>query len=491
MRMKSQKDSDMDASSILLVGLSHHTAPIAVRERFSFDAEGLRSLLSVLRSNGSEECVLQEVTALATCNRLEVYAVSFEPTLAAHQIIGEIARQRGTAQAELTPYLYVKTGRPAIDHLFHVASGLDSLILGEAQILGQVADAYETAQRCGASGPILARLFQAALHCGKRARRETAISSYTTSVSHAAVKQARALLGDLSRCSALILGAGEMAELAAAALHQHRIASLLCINRTQAHAEQLAAQTGGRALTWSQLDEALVTADLVISATAAPSMVLTAATVAQAMRARNGRPLVMFDIAHPRDIDPNVDALPGVMRFDLDHLQHCIDANLGRRQAAVPEVKAIIAEESIAFMEWLAARSVLPAVVALRRRGEAIAQQETERTLRRLLHEHPDDERMRREVKRLAARIVAKLLHEPTVRLKAQAANGDGASFAQALAELFELEIPASSSAPSVTTAGAREYRESGANHHSPLLSASNDAAFFYPEPCNGVYAHE
>lgn len=489
--MKFQKDSDMDASSILLVGLSHHTAPIAVRERFVFDAEGLRSLLGALRDNGREESILQEVTALATCNRLEVYAVSFKPPLAAHQIIGEIARQCGAAQAVLTPYVYVKTGRAAIDHLLHVASGLDSLILGEAQILGQVADAYEAAQHCCANGPILARLFQAALHCGKRARKETAISSYTTSISHAAVKQAKALLGDLSRCSALILGAGEMAELAAAALHQHRIASLLCINRTRAHAERLAAQTGGRALAWSQLNEALVTADLVISATAAPSMVLTAATVAQAMRARNGRPLVMFDIAHPRDIDPNVDALPGVMRFDLDHLHHCIDANLGRRQAAVPEVKAIIAEEAMAFMEWLAARSVLPAVVALRRRGEAVARQEAERTLRRLLHEPPDDERMRREVERLAARIVAKLLHEPTVRLKARAANGDGASFAQALTELFELAIPVPSSALSVTTPGTRQCREGGANPHLSPLSASNDAASFCSEHCNGAYVHE
>lgn len=489
----------MDASSILLVGLSHHTAPIAVRERFSFDAESLHSLSSALRGNRREESVLQEVTALATCNRLEVYAVSSEPMLAAHQIIGEIARQRGAAQAELIPYLYIKIGESAIDHLLHVASGLDSLILGEAQILGQVADAYEAAHHCATTGPILARLFQTALHCGKRARRETAISSYTTSVSHAAVKQAQALLGDLSRCSALILGAGDMAELAAAALHQHQIASLFCINRTQAHAEQLAAQTGGRALAWSQLDEALATVDLVISATAAPSIVLTAATVAQAMRARNGRPLVLLDIAHPRDIDPNVDTLPDVMRFDLDHLQHSIDANWSRRQAAVPEVQAIIAEESRAFLEWLAARSVLPAVVALRHRGETISRQEAERTLRRLLHEHPDDERLRQEVERLASRIVAKLLHEPTVRLKARAVNGDGACFVHALAELFRLDVATLPSASLAATADARGCRAKDDVYRAKyasslqcrLFNTPSDAAFFCPDPCNGVYAHE
>ncbi len=487
--MKLQKDSEMDASSILLVGLSHHTAPITVRERFSFDADSLRSLLCALRNDGGEESVLQEVIVLSTCNRLEVYAVSLEPTAAVHQVVGEIARQRNAAQAELTSYVYVKTGQAAIEHLLHVASGLDSLILGEAQILGQVADAYASAQANGDSGPILARLFHTALHCGKRARRETAIGSYTTSISHAAVKQARAILGDLSHRTALILGAGEMAELAAAALNQHQIASLLCINRTQAHAERLAAQVGGRALEWRQLDEALATVDLVISATAAPSMVLTAATVAQAMGARDGRPLVLFDIAHPRDIDPNVDALPGVMRFDLDHLQHCIDANLGRRQAAIPHVKAIIAEESAAFMEWLAARDVLPAVMALRRRGETIAGQEVERTLRKLLHGHAEDERLRQEVERLANRIVAKLLHEPTVRLKARAAGGDGPCFAQALTELFGLETAASISASTEETAETR-----GCAH--PLFSASNGAAFFCPAPCNGVYrngvyAHE
>ncbi|MCS6827772.1 MAG: glutamyl-tRNA reductase [Caldilinea sp.] len=468
----------MDASSILLVGLSHHTAPITVRERFSFDANSLRSLLCAFRNDGEEESVLQEVIVLATCNRLEVYAVSLEPT-AAHQIVGEIARQRNATQAELTPYVYIKTGQAAIEHLLHVASGLDSLILGEAQILGQVADAYASAQANGGSGPILARLFHTALHCGKRARRETAIGSYTTSISHAAVKQARALLGDLSHRTALILGAGEMAELAAAALNQHQIASLFCINRTQAHAERLAAQVGGCALEWRRLDEALATVDLVISATAAPSMILTAATVAQAMGARNGRPLVLFDIAHPRDIDPNVDALPGVMRFDLDHLQHCIDANLGRRQAAIPQVKAIIAEESAAFMEWLAARDVAPTVVALRTRSEAIARQEVERTLRKLLHEPPEDERLRQEVERLANRIVAKLLHEPTVRLKARAATGDGACFARALTELFGLEAAAPTSSP----ADAR-----GCAH--PLFSASNGAALFCPEHCNGVYCN-
>jgi len=428
--------------SILLVGLNHRTAPIDVREQFSFDACTLPMVAGDLYTTGTKHGVLQEVVIVSTCNRLEVYAVSTAPALGIALIQAEIARQRQLAPDALTAYLYVKTDNDALDHLMRVASGLDSLILGEAQILGQVSHALAAAQASGASGPILTQLFNRALHCGKRARTETPIGSYTTSISHAAVRQAEAMLGDLSRRCALVIGAGEMAELAATALQQHHIASIICINRTSTRAEQLAMKVGGRAVDWARLHEALAAVDLVISATAAPHIVLSVQEMAQAMRLRTGRPLLIVDIALPRDIEPEVETLPGVLRYDIDHLRSSIDANLARREAAIPLVEAIIAQEVASMWAWLGGREVLPTVLELRRHAEEIARQEVDRTLQRLRHHTPDHARIGEEVERLAGRIVAKLLHEPTVRLKAQAADGNGAHYAQALSELFALTPP-------------------------------------------------
>ncbi len=462
-----QSNAAQKRPAILLVGLNHRTAPIAVREQVSFDACSLPMVAADLYTLGAAAGILQEVVILSTCNRLEIYASSTDPDAAERLIRSHLARQTplysgvgldeqsverlplAPRPAPLNPYHYVKTDNAAIEHLFHVAAGLDSLILGEAQILGQVANALAAAQSSGASGPLLTQVFNRALHCGKRARTETPIGSYTTSISHAAVRHAETVLGDLSHRRALVIGAGEMAELAATALQQHRIASIVCINRTLARAEQLAMKIGGRAVDWARLDEALQSVDLVISATAAPHIVLTAQEIEHAMQARAGRPLLLFDIALPRDIEPDVDVLPGVLRYDIDHLRSSIDANLARREAAIPLVEAIIAQETATLSAWLSGREVLPTVLELRRHAESIARQEVDRTLQRLRHQTPDDDRINQEVERLAERIVAKLLHAPTVRLKAQAAGGNGAHYAQTLSELFAL-TPA---AVTVTTA--------------------------------------
>lgn len=460
-------------SSILLVGLNHRTAPIVVREQLSFDACTLPMIAGDLRTAGASSGVLQEVAVISTCNRLEIYAVTPAPAQAIALLQAQMTRQRQMTPDALAAYLYVKNDNAAIEHLLRVASGLDSLILGEAQILGQVANALAAAQSSGASGPILTQLFNRALHCGKRARTETPIGSYTTSISHAAVRHAEAVLGDLSLRCALLIGAGEMAELAATALQQHHIAAILCINRTLARAEQLAMKVGGRAVEWARLDEALTAVDLVISATAAPHIVLAREQVAQAMQARAGRPLLLFDIALPRDIEPTIDALPNVRRYDIDHLRRSIDANLARREAAIPLVEEIIAQEAAALNAWLSGREVLPTMLELRRHAESIARQEVQRTLHRLRHHAPDPDRISREVERLADRIVAKLLHEPTVRLKAQAADGNAAAYAQALSELFALTPPA---------AGF------------PALPASVAISPCKAQPtacANGVYAHD
>lgn len=430
--------------SIILAGLNHHTAQIDVRERLSFDAYTLPMLVEELRRASARPGVLEEIVVVSTCNRLEVYATSDDPEAGWAAIRQLLARHGAIAETEVARLLYLHRDRAAVHHLMCVAAGLDSLILGEPQILGQVAAAHAAAHVNGDSGPILSHLFNKALHCGKRARTETPIGSYTTSLSHAAVRLAAQQLGDLSTRHALVIGAGEMAELAATALRRHGAGEIFCINRTQARAERLALAVGGRALAWSQLDEALVRADIVISATGAPHVVLGCTELERTFHARSGRPLLLVDIALPRDIDVAVDKLPGVTRYDIDDLRDAIDANRSRRAAAVPAVETIVAEETEALLHWLSGRAVLPALIELRCQAQRVANLELERTLRRLANREytstvVDSQRLEREVATMAQRIVAKLLHEPTIRLKAQAAHGNGAVYAHFLTELFDL----------------------------------------------------
>lgn len=446
---------------MILVGLNHQTAAIDLREQFALDGCGLRMALDDLRGR-DVECadeslyppsdtsrrLLLEVVILSTCNRLEVYALVEDAQRGWAAIERYLAQVHNVAPATLHGLLYFGEGRETVEHLLRVAAGLDSLILGEPQILGQVAAAVAEAQVAGTIGPVLSHLFHQALHCGKRARTETAIGSYTTSISHAAAQVAVTRFGNLAMCHALVLGAGEMAELAAVALQQHGAASITCINRTQARAERLARRVNGTALAWPNLVTALAAADIVVAATSAPHPVLMVEHVHAALALRDGRPLLLLDIALPRDIEVTVDDLPGVQRVDIDHLRDTVDANLARRTAAVPTVERIVEAESDAYLDWVQGRQVAPALIALRRKAERMAGVELERTLRRLGHLDGADPKVEHEVAYLAHRIINKLLHEPTVRLKAQAANGNGAVYAHVLQELFALESTARDTLP-------------------------------------------
>ncbi len=433
-------------TSILLAGLNHRTATIDIRERFTLNSCGLDVVHGELRRLAAKSPALQEVVVISTCNRLEVYAATSD-VAAGTAAIGEyLADLYGASAADLDSLLYHAQDDEAVRHLMRVTSGLDSLILGEPQILGQVADAFEAAKAAGSHGPVLSHLFSYALHCGKRARTETEIGSHTISISHAAALRAEQELGPLARRHALVIGAGEMAELAATALQQHGIGRITCINRTQERAARIAARVGGQALAWPQLEEALLAADMVISATAAPHVILPAEQVAAVQARRGGRPLLLIDIALPRDIDVGVDGVAGVRRCDIDHLRDTIDTNLARRQAAIPDVERIIDGEAACYLYWLNERQVVPALVELRRRAEAMAETELERTLRRIEHRidygSGQDKLVEQEVSQLAHRIVAKLLHMPTVRLKEHAAHGNGAAYVEALEELFALDEP-------------------------------------------------
>jgi glutamyl-tRNA reductase len=438
---------------IILVGLNHRTAPVELREQLSLTGCALDMALNDLsaakeaaslpgggadadRLGGEPFGGIHESVILSTCNRLEVYANTADPAAGFAAIQSFLCKLQGLQPEALAPHLYLYEDQAAVDHLMRVASGLDSLILGEPQILGQVAEAYAHAKGAGDAGPVMSELFTRALHAGKRARSETAISRHTTSASHAAARLARDTFGDLAPARVLIVGAGEMAELAATALYDEGARCITCINRTYARAAQLARRYGGEALNWSHLPEALAQADVIVSATGAPHMVIYRDDVAQALAGR-AQPLVIVDIALPRDVEAETGTLPGVVLYDVDDLQNAVDSNRALREAAVPQVETIIGEESEAFFCWLASRQVVPVLVELRRKAERVAEIELEQAVRRLGCSDPQAEQV---MARLAHRIVNKLLHEPTVRLKQEAAAHNGIAYADALRELFALD---------------------------------------------------
>ncbi|MCA9871775.1 MAG: glutamyl-tRNA reductase [Anaerolineae bacterium] len=428
---------------LVLVGLNHRTASVALREQMisagcALDGAVLDAHpgLNALPHDHRHTAGIHESVILSTCNRLEIYATCGAPEEGVSAIIGYLSGQQGLGPDQLRPHLYILENEAAAEHLMRVSCGLDSLVLGEPQILGQVAEAFAQAQGAGMSGLLLAQLFSRAIHAGKRARNETGISRHTTSISHVAVRLAREQLGDLHNRRVLIVGAGEMAEIAAVAVHGEGARHLTFINRTYGRAEQLAYRFGGRALNWYHLSRALAEADLVISATGAPHAVIYRDDLARVLPHRSRSPLVIVDVALPRDVEPEVSQLSGVLRFDIDDLNGTVDANLAQRQAAIPAVESIIQQELDEYLSWQRSREVVPVLVDLRRKVETVAACELEAALRRL---DGADQETEAVMRLLTHRIIGKLLHEPTVRLKGEAVNGNGIVYADALRELFDL----------------------------------------------------
>ncbi|MBV7335768.1 glutamyl-tRNA reductase [Chloroflexi bacterium TSY] len=453
--------------SILLFGLNHKTAPVTLREKLSLAGAELQATLDHFRQTyrrAEQESInapLHEVVILSTCNRFEVYAVGHEEieqdkrslqsqewSKSVCELINFVADSTNISVQELQPHLYIKYDQGAVVHLFRVVSGLDSLILGEPQILGQVREAYTEAHAAGTTGATLSQLFRQAVHTGKRARTETEIARHTTSVSHAAGRLAQQQVGSLTTRNILIVGAGEMAGLAAQAIHMQGARNISIINRTYASAVDLAQRVDGQAAGWVNLQERLQEADVVISATGAPHTVLHREEVEPSLRARNGRPLVIIDIAVPRDIEESVAELPTVTCFDVDDLQSALDENMAQRRAEVPKVEEIIEVEANLFADWLAERQVVPVIVELRRRAKSIANAEVDQALRRLRNADIQAYEVAEDaIERLAHRLVNKLLHQPIVHLKERAAQGDGHEYAHMMRDLFELS-------------GAQESRE-------------------------------
>ena len=412
------------------VGLSHRTAPIELRERVDFSRGGATDALSSLAARG----VGHELVVLSTCNRAEIYAVAGAD---GPDAIGRFfAEYHQLPLTLISDHLYVRQGADVARHLFRVAAGLDSLVVGEPQILGQVKAAYAASSDNGYTSAVMNRLFHSAFGVGKRVRRETGISEGAVSVSYAAIALARKIFGDLTGLNVLILGAGGMAKLTGMHLRSQHVNQITIASRTLSAAESLAAHLGGRAVAWSELGAALSSADIVVTATGASEPVVTRSRTQEVMRPRRLRPLFIIDIALPRDVEPAVGDLEQVFLYNIDDLQGIVKENLARRSGELDRAEAIVEEEAIEFTTWLKSREVIPTVVALRERFETIRRAELERLESKLAGLPPEARERLEEISRL---IVQKLLLTPTEQLKGIRDENLGAAYSDALNHLFKL----------------------------------------------------
>jgi glutamyl-tRNA reductase len=417
--------------SVLVVGISHRSAPVSLLERVTVGVGEASGVLQQLRTTGP----VGEAVVLATCNRVEVYADTdgFHAGVAA--VSDLLSRLSDVPLDELSQHLYVHWEAQAVLHLFTVAAGLDSMVVGESQILGQLRRAYAAARSDDTAGRVLHELFQRALRAGKRAHAETGIDKAGRSLVTVGLEHAAAAVGDLSGREALVVGAGSMAALTGATLRRLGAGHIVVANRTPEHGRRLATSLDGEGIGLTDVEEALGRADVVVSCTGATGLVLDADTVERGLKTREGRPIALLDLALPRDIDESVRHLPGVTLIDLAALQSVLEST--ETGADVDAARAIVTEEVGTFLAWQMASRVAPTVVALRSRADEVVTAELERLSARL----PDiDDRARAELEATVRRVVDKLLHTPTVRVKELTDAPEGLSYADALRELFGLD---------------------------------------------------
>jgi glutamyl-tRNA reductase len=418
---------------LLIVGISHETAPVELRERVDFQARGLADALRALAGRGST----REVVVVSTCNRAELYAACDDAAATRADLVRFFGDFNQVPQTDLSSHVYDRVDLDAARHLFRVAAGLDSLVVGEPQILGQVKDAHTVATQTQTVGPILNRLFHASFGVGKRVRTETALGSGAVSVSFAAVSLARKIFGDLAGHSVVVLGAGEMGKLTARHMKSQGVQHVTIVSRTMAHAARTAEAIGGaNAAPWDDMDAVMSASDIVITATGAASPILTKARVEAIMRPRRNRPLFVIDIAMPRDVEAAAGEIEQVFLYNIDDLQAAVRENLARRASEVARAEAIVREEVDKFAAWLRSRGAIPTVVALRQRFETIRRAELERLEFKLASLPPD---ARARVDEITHLIVEKLLLTPTEQLKALGDADASVSYAEALTRLFGL----------------------------------------------------
>ncbi|HVE98455.1 MAG TPA: glutamyl-tRNA reductase [Mycobacteriales bacterium] len=418
--------------SVLVVGISHHSAPLDLVERTSIPTADVPKALHELQSGDH----VAEALVLSTCNRVEIYAHVARFHGGVQELSDLLSRVSGVPSEVLTEHLYVHYEDRAVQHLFSVASGLDSMVVGEGQIIGQLRAALTTAQDNGAIGRLLWQLVPHALRVGKRVRSETDIGRAGASLVEIGVRVVESALGSLQDRPVLIIGAGAMGALAGHTLRGAGVGQVVVANRTPAHADELAGALGGRAVGLDDLEAEISAADVVISSTGASGVVVASDVVERAVAARQGRPVSFLDLALPRDIDPSVRLLSGVTLTDLDALRQTLDAG-DAGPSDLDEARRVIGEEVALFLGWQRAMKVAPTVVALRAKADAVIEAE----LGRLLQRVPDlDARQQSEVHSAVRRVVEKLLHAPTVRVKELAESPGGDHYAEALRELFGLD---------------------------------------------------
>jgi glutamyl-tRNA reductase len=438
---------------LLLVGVSHRTAPIELRERLDFAARGVDRALTALA--GSD--VHREATIISTCNRVELYVGCDEPNAARAAIHRFLAEFHGIPGEQLAPHLYSKTGEDAVAHLYRVAAGLDSLVMGEPQILGQVKEAFGVASQLGCTGPLLNKLFHSAFATGKRVRSETALAEGAVSVSYAAVELARKIFGNLKGRTVVVIGAGEMGKLTALHMQSQGIGRLIITSRTATHATALAQSIGGSAMPWEALGTTLVEADILITATGASMPIISRALIAQTMKARRQRPLFIIDIAVPRDVEGDAGDLEQVFLYNIDDLQAVVQENISKRGTEASDAEKIIAQEVGRFTTWLNSRGAVPTIVALRQRFEAIRQSELRRLEPKMASLPPEARARIDEITRL---IMEKLLINPTEQLKSASDADTVATYSDTLTRLFGLAGDDTAD-DALTTAGARTTKKS------------------------------
>lgn len=416
------------------LGLSHQDAPVALREAIS---SSTAELAQALGERKELRRLLGEWVVLSTCNRFELYVqLRAGRDEVERLLLGWLQASRSFNEKELSQHLYLYQDAEAVRHLLRVAAGLESLVLGEPQILGQVTAALEAAHSTGGSGPVLTALFQAAIRAGKRARSETQISHHSSSISSVAIAGIVATHGSLENLSVVVIGVGEMAQLAVASLRSRGVGRLAIVNRSCERASALLGEGEERALRLDQLREALISADVVISATAAPHLVLTRETVAAALKERPRRRMTLVDIAVPRDIDPAVAELPGARLINMDALHEGLSSARHAREREVPRVESILEEETGRWRGKLRELQVLPVIKRLHLEAESIRKRELERTMK---HIGEIDEETMEHIHHLSRALVNQLLHRPTQKLRQEAGNGSSAGYAAVVQELFDL----------------------------------------------------
>lgn len=421
----------MGGESIVLLGVNHKTTPLAVREKLALSGGYEIPLTSLRELQG-----LREYYLLSTCNRVEILFTCKDPEFMRREVLDFLFAGNVTRE-EVANCIYTYENEQAVEHLFMVASSLDSMIVGESQILGQLKEAYRHASEQKTSGLILNRLLHKAFSVAKRVRTETQIGANAVSISYAAVELGRKIFGDLRSKRVLLVGAGEMAELAAEHLMSQGIEEVVVANRTLQRAMQLAKRFNGRAVGLDELVDQLLHVDIIISSTGASSLVLFKKDVASVMRRRKNKPLFFIDIAVPRDLDPKINSLDNVYLYDIDDLNNVVEMNREQRDQEAVKARRIVEEETLKFNRWLSSMGVTPTIIELRAAAEEICRMELEKTLPRLQGLEP---RQKKSIEKMASSIVGKILHNPLLYLKTDHPCSDQEQRVATVRTLFKLE---------------------------------------------------